>query len=64
MINLKRMRLSKEMTQVELSDVSGVSLRTLQDYEQGHKDINGVKGITLYKLARALGCNIEDILEI
>lgn len=64
MSNLKYMREYRGMTQNKLSEISGVSLRTLQDYEQGRKDINGVRGITLYKLAQALECKIEDLLEI
>lgn len=63
MSNLKYMREYKGITQNKLSEVSGVSLRTLQDYEQGNRDINKVAGITLYKLAQALECKIEDLLE-
>lgn len=63
MSNLKRIREEKQFTQAKLSEVSGVSLRSLQDYEQGHKDINKVQGITLYKLSQALECRIEDLLE-
>lgn len=64
MTRLKEIRKSKNMTQSQLSEISGVNLRTLQDYEQGSKDINKVAGITLYKLAQALECNVEDLLEI
>lgn len=64
MSKLKEIRESKNMTQSKLSEISGVNLRTLQDYEQGKKDINGVRGITLYKLAQALECMIEDLLEL
>ena len=32
-------------------------------YEQGTKDINKAQGYTLYRLSKALKCNIEDILE-
>lgn len=64
MTKLKEIRKSKNMTQSQLSDISGVSLRMIQYYEQGSKDINKVAGITLYKLAQALKCNVEDLLEI
>ena len=64
MSNLKRIRESKNTSQSKLSDVSGVNLRTLQYYEQGYKDINKAQAITLYKLAQALECTIEDLLEI
>ena len=64
MSNLKTIRESNNLTRKELSDVSGVSLRMIQYYEQGIKDINKTQAITLYKLAQVLNCNIEDLLEI
>ena len=64
MTRLKDIRKSKKITQSKLSEISGVNLRTLQDYEQGKKDINKVAGITLYKLSEALECKIEDLLEL
>lgn len=62
MNNLKRIRLEKNITQDKLSEISGVSVRMIQHYEQGSKDINKVQGITLRALAKALGCNMEDLL--
>lgn len=64
MSNLKRIRESKNTSQSKLSEASGVNLRTLQYYEQGYKDINKAQAITLYKLAQALECTIEDLLEL
>lgn len=64
MNRLQRWRKFRQLSQSQLSELSGVSLRTLQDYEQGRKDINKVAGITLYNLAKALECNIEDLLNI
>lgn len=64
MSNLKQIREEKNITQAKLSEVSGVSLRMIQYYEQGYKDINKVQGITLHALAQALECKIEDILEL
>lgn len=64
MTNLKRIRKDRKITQATLAESAGVNLRTLQDYEQGAKDINGVRGITLYKLAQALNCTVEDLLEL
>lgn len=64
MSRLKTIRESNNLTRKELSDVSGVSLRMIQYYEQGIKDINKTQAITLYKLAQVLNCNIEDLLEI
>lgn len=40
-----------------------MELRSIQMYEQRRNDINKAQVETLYKLARVLGCNIEDLLE-
>lgn len=63
MTNLKKYRERAGITQAELSLRTGVSLRTLQDYEQGSKPINKAAAITVYRIAKALGVNIEDLLE-
>ena len=60
---LKFMRESKEMTQAELSHKSNVSLRMIQSYEQGFKDINGAKVTTVLALADALKCDVRDIIQ-
>ena len=64
MSNLKRIRESKELSQSQLAEASGVNLRLLQYYEQGYKDINKAQALTVYKLAQALKSPIEDLLEI
>ena len=64
MSNLKRIRQSLGMSQNQLSEISGVNVRMIQHYEQGFKDITKAQGITLYKLARALNCQIENLIEI
>lgn len=51
------------MTQKQLSNESGVNLRTLQQYENMSKDITKASGIILASLAKALRCSIEDLLE-
>ena len=61
--NLKRIRLLSKLSQKELSIKSGVSLRSIQMYEQKNKDINKANAISLYMLAKTLNCNIEDLLE-
>lgn len=61
---LKDRRVKTGMSQAKLAEVSGVSVRMIQYYEQGVKDINKASGETLYKLSRALGCKMEDLLEL
>ena len=60
---LKRIRESRGISQSELSEMSGVKLRSIQMYEQKVNDIDKAQAQTLYKISRVLGCNIEDILE-
>jgi len=60
--NLQIIRKAAGMTQKSLADDSGVSLRMIQLYEQKNKDINKAQAITLSKLARVLGCVVEDLL--
>lgn len=52
------------MSQRELASRSGVSLRSIQMYEQRRKNINKASVSTVLALARVLGCSIEDLLEL
>lgn len=63
MTNLKRIRLASGMSQSKLAEISGVSVRMIQHYEQGVKDINKAQAITVYQLATALKCTVEDLIE-
>ena len=61
--NLKRFRSAYGCSQSELSKRSGVTLRSIQMYEQRNKDINKASVETLYRISKVLGCTIEDLLE-
>ncbi len=61
--NLKRIRTVYGCSQRELAEMSGVSLRSIQMYEQRNKDINKAQSESLYHLAKALGCTMEDLLD-
>lgn len=61
--NLKRIRSSYGCTQAELAERSGVSLRSIQMYEQRNKDINKASAESLYRISKVLGCTVEDLLE-
>ena len=61
--NLKRIRTAYGCTQAELAKRSGVSLRSIQMYEQKNKDINKASVYSVYRIAKVLGCRIEDLLE-
>ena len=61
--NLKHIRTTYGCTQAELAERSEVSLRSIQMYEQRGKDINKASVETVYRLAKTLGCNVEDLIE-
>ncbi len=50
------------LSQRELSEMSGINFRTLQDYEQGRKQIYNASADVVYKLSHALNCHMEDLL--
>ena len=64
MSNLKHYREQAGLSQSQLAKVSGVNVRMIQNYEQGYKDINKASVITVYKLAKALNINTEDLIEL
>ena len=61
-MKLKLIRTSRGLTQKELAKKSGVNFRMIQHYEQGDKDLNRAAVETVIKLARALDCNITDLI--
>ena len=60
---LQTVRKAVGLSQKELSEESGVTLRMIQQYEQRAKDINKASAGNLFALARVLGCKAEDLLE-
>lgn len=61
-MKIKEIRTSRGLSQSKLAEASGVNLRTLQQYEAGTRDINGVKLSSLLDLCLALDCDLTDIL--
>ena len=62
--SLQKLRLAAGLSQKELSAQADVNLRTLQQYESRAKDINKASVTTVLNLAKALCCDVEDLLEI
>lgn len=60
---LHEIRVRSGLSQAELAERSGVSLRSVQMYEQRRKDLARAAVSTVLSLARTLGCHIEDLLE-
>ncbi len=63
MTRLKEVRISKKLTQKELSEKTGLSLRSIQHYEQGGKDFDHARLNTILTVCEALECTLEDILD-
>lgn len=61
--SLKRLRRLAGYSQLELSEITGIPLRSLQSYEQRQKNINNASVDCVCRLAKALNCNIEMLLE-
>lgn len=61
MTNLQKMRERRHLTQHELAQMSGVTQQAISMIENGDRKNPGV--FTMHKLARALRCMIEDLIE-
>ncbi len=59
---LKTQRKLSGLTQTELANRSGVSLRMIRAYEQGQQPIAKAEAGTVFSLAKALGCDAEALL--
>ena len=59
----KKRRNFSGLSQRQLSDLSGVPLRTIQQYEQRQKNINKAQAEYLLMLAAALDCEPEHLIE-
>jgi len=60
---LKAFRKAAKLSQADLAALSGVPLRTIQQYEQRNKNINASRADALLSLAQTLHCSPTDILE-
>lgn len=59
-MNLKEYRQKAGLSQVDLSELSGVPVGTLRDWEQGRKPPTDVRKI--YAVAKMLGVSIEELM--
>ena len=61
--NLNAARQRRGLSQSELASAAQVPLRTLQQYEQGQKDILKANVAYVVSLAHVLGCSVEEVLD-
>ncbi|MBE7063963.1 MAG: helix-turn-helix transcriptional regulator [Ruminococcaceae bacterium] len=50
------------MTRKRLAEISGVSIRAIEMYEQGRTNINDASASRVRDMAKAIGCPIEKIM--
>lgn len=60
---LKWLRQRAGVSQGQLAQLSGVPVRTIQQYEQRQKNINKAQAEYLVALAKVLSCNVVDLIE-
>ena len=60
---LKRLRIAAGFTQEQLSEISGVNIKSLASYEQTNEKLAKASVKTVIKLADSLGCTVEDLIE-
>ena len=61
--NLAYYRKMKGLSQAQLAKASGVSVRSIQLFEQRKSNINNAQYNHLSSIAKVLGCEIEDLQE-
>ena len=59
---LKRLRMYAGLSQKELSIKTDIPLRTIQQYEQGQKDLSHARVDSVVRLSKALYCDVEDLI--
>ena len=60
---LYEIRKARGFTQQQLSKASGVTLRMIQLYEQRQNDISKAQVTVVINLAKALSCEVEDLID-
>lgn len=63
MMTIHEMMASKQMTMYKLAQLSGLPKTTVLDICSGKSDLAGCTAKTVWKLSKALGCTMEDLME-
>lgn len=61
-MSLKERRNGSGLKQREVAEMTGIDIKTVQDFESGRKDIHRAAAATVKKMAEAYGCSMEDII--
>lgn len=60
---LQKIRKMNGLTQKQLADLSGVSIRSIQHYERGEFNFENVGVHVMVSFALALRCRLSDLLD-
>ena len=60
---LARLRTYAGLSQKALAEKADVSVRMIEQYEQGKKDIRKAAADTVLRLSRTLHCSMEDLMQ-
>ena len=63
-MTMQSMLREKNMSMYRLSQISGVPKTTVIDICSGKSDIEGCTAKTVMQLSRALGCTMEELMQI
>lgn len=63
-MNLKTLLNEKNMSMYRLAQLSGIPKTTVIDICSGKSSIDGCTARTVFQLAKALGCSMEDLMKI
>lgn len=63
MKKLKEYRIAAGLSQSQLAEKAGTSLRMLQYYEQGYKNLDNARIDILIRYCIALNCKLSDLIE-
>lgn len=63
MSKIKDLRESMGFSQSVFGELTGLSFRSLQEYEQGRRSLVGAKLPTLLKICLTLNCRLDDIID-
>ena len=60
---LKRIRVANGLTQNDLSELSGINIKSIASYEQNPEKINKANLESIYIISDCLNCDMEDLIE-
>lgn len=63
-VNLKRIRTEQGLTQRNLAEMTGINIRSIQNYEQGKNSLYRASYDRLRKISTALNCEIAELVPI